>query len=119
LTASTSFTVRGSRNGSRVFVTWTDGQMSGDTPTIDLLEVEAEMIRVNPGDRKSWGRLMNLNGLPADPLSNPNSAYVLMVSVFDSIHEVEGDTPDGAATRVRTSASGRRLEDSGSLRESR
>ena len=38
-----TFTVRGTRNGSLVHVTWTDGTLTGDPPTVDLLEVQAEI----------------------------------------------------------------------------
>lgn len=89
-----TFTVRGVRNGSRIFVTWADGHMSGDPPTIDLLEVEAEMIALNPGDRQSWGPLTALDKLPPNPLDDPAAAFVLMHSVFDTISGTEGDTPD-------------------------
>lgn len=88
------FTVRGGRNGSQVHVHWTDGVLTGDPPTVDLLQVEAEMVTVFPTDRSTWGfRVSAGNTLPADPLADPESAWALIVSVLDTVTSYEGDLP--------------------------
>ncbi|MBS4728590.1 hypothetical protein MSM1_09690 [Mycobacterium sp. SM1] len=88
------FTVRGSRNGSRVHVTWTDGKLTGDPPTIDLILVEAELALFHPEDRQSWAGLVYAGaGLSNQPLSDAPSAYRLINSVLDTITTVEGDAP--------------------------
>ncbi|MCM3923629.1 hypothetical protein ND748_18405, partial [Frankia sp. AiPs1] len=39
-----SFEVRGVRNGSIVTVVWDRGVLDGDPPTLDLVEVEADLV---------------------------------------------------------------------------
>lgn len=98
-----SFTVRGSRNGSKVHVSWTDGQLSGDPPTVDLVTVEAELASVEAVDRQSWAQVgFGDQVLAADPLSDADSAWLLIKSVFDTITDVDGDAPDAAADSRRT-----------------
>lgn len=46
-----AFVVKALRNGSTVTVTWSAGALDGDPPTIDLVEIEAEMIAASRGDR--------------------------------------------------------------------
>lgn len=95
------FTIRGARNGSRVHVTWTDGVLSGDPPTVDLLHVEAELAATYPGDRHTWAAVAAPGGsLPADPLSDPDAAWTLITSVFDSVRAGEGDLPAGAVAKL-------------------
>lgn len=89
-----SFTVRGSRNGSRVHITWTDGKLTGDPPTIDLVLVEAELALFHPEDRQSWAGLAYAGaGLSEQPLSDASSAYRLINNVLDTVTGVEGDAP--------------------------
>lgn len=95
------FTIRGSRNGSRVQVTWTDGVLTGDPPTLDLLAIESELTSLPGGDRHNWAAIADPQGtLPADPLRDPDGAWTLIASVFDSITAGEGDLPAGAAARL-------------------
>ena len=92
-----SFTVRGGRNGSQVHVRWTDGVLSGDPPTVDLLDVEAEMVSVFPSERIMWGGQVDPQGaLAANALADPESAWTLIVSVLDSVTSGEGDLPRAA-----------------------
>lgn len=58
--ADRRFRVEGSRNGSLVHLTWNGGVLTGDPPTIDLLEVEAELLRQVPQDRRSWAALSGI-----------------------------------------------------------
>lgn len=89
-----SFTVRGGRNGSQVHVRWTDGVLAGDPPTVDLVEVEAELARTNTHDRLSWAQVVDPESrLPADPLSDASAAWHLIVSVLDTVQSAEGDLP--------------------------
>jgi hypothetical protein len=97
-----SFTIRGGRNGSRVHVTWTDGALTGDPPTVDLLHIEAELVRVNNDDHlQSWSDVLDtLGGMPGDPLTEPAAAWLLIRSVFDTIQSGEGDLPPDAAAEL-------------------
>lgn len=96
--ARQTFTIRGSRNGSQVRITWSDGQLSGDPPTTDLLRVEAELVAMYPGDRQSWAHVADPeSSMPADPLTDPDAAWRLMVSVLDKVTTGEGDLPPSAA----------------------
>ncbi len=98
----TSFTVRGGRNGSQVQVTWTDGKLTGDPPTVDLVQVEAELARLHPDDRLSWSRFVDPDhSLPADPLSDPTASWRLIQSVLDMVQSGEGDLPEGAAEAMQ------------------
>jgi hypothetical protein len=98
----TTFTVRGSRNGSQVHITWTDGQLSGDPPTIDLVQVEAELARLHPHDRLSWSQVVDPDhSLPVDPLAEPVACWRLIRSVLDSVHSGEGDLPAEAQAAMR------------------
>ena len=98
----TSFTIRGGRNGSRVHVTWTDGTLTGDPPTVDLLHVEAELVRVNEDDHLAWSYVVDPHqSLQGDPLTEPAAAWRLIRSVFDTIQSGEGDLPADAAEHFR------------------
>jgi hypothetical protein len=94
-----SFTVRGSRNGSQVFVTWTDGVVSGDPPTVDLIQVEAELAALHPGDAQSWNRVAGFGELGATPLNDADSAWKIISSVLDTVSSVEGEAPEGASSK--------------------
>lgn len=101
MTTTQAFTIRGGRNGSQVHVTWTDGTLSGDPPTVDLLQVEAELAGMHPYDDKSWARQAYPEGrLPSDPISDPNGAWTLIASVLDTVTAGEGDLPDGAVAAL-------------------
>jgi hypothetical protein len=76
-----------------VHVTWTDGKLSGDPPTVDLVQVEAELARLHPGDRQSWSHVVDpQQSLPADPLAT----WRLIQSVLDTVQSGEGDLPERA-----------------------
>ncbi len=95
------FTIKGSRNGSRVQVTWSDGVLTGDPPTLDLLAIEAELASLHAGDRHSWAAVTDPQGtLPADPLRDPDAAWTLIASVLDSVTAGDGDLPVGASARL-------------------
>jgi hypothetical protein len=97
----TTFTIRGGRNGSQVHVTWTDGTLSGDPPTVDLVEVEAELARMNPRDRQSWSHVVDPDGeLPPDPLGDPTATWRLIRSVIDNVQTGSGDLPAEAAAEI-------------------
>lgn len=84
-----SFTVRGSRNGSLVRVTWTGGALSGDPPTCDLIEVQADVVSGGLADPALHNRFESLYGtLPERPLAEPVAAYRVMTRVFDTVREV-------------------------------
>jgi hypothetical protein len=88
-----TFTVRGVRNGSLVHATWTDGRLTGDPPTVDLLRTQAELVSVIRTDDVAARAYPDLAGLPAEPLADPVSAYRLIVHVFDTIRETSGEVP--------------------------
>jgi len=104
----TTFTVRGGRTGSQVHVTWTDGKLSGDPPTVDLIQVEAELAHLNPNDRQSWSHFVDpYRELPEDPLADPSATWRLIKSVLDNVQAGEGDLPAEAAELLqRTSRRG-------------
>ncbi|MEN3301664.1 hypothetical protein [Pseudonocardia sp.] len=87
----TSFTVRGTRNGSLVHVTWTDGELTGDFPTVDLVHTEAELVAVLHDDPHAAGAYRELVALPGEPLADAAAAYRLVVHVLDAVRETTGD----------------------------
>lgn len=91
-----SFTVRGSRNGSLVHVTWTEGGvLTGDPPTVDLLYTQAEIVGVlhdDPAAGRAFGDLVATTS--RDPLVDRDSAYRLVLHVLDSVRASSGDLPD-------------------------
>ena len=99
--AEQSFTVRGGRNGSQVFVTWTDGRISGDPPTVDLIHVEAELAVLHPDDSHSWSTVNAYGPLPERPLHDPDTAWKLISSVLDTVASVDGEAPPAAALASR------------------
>jgi hypothetical protein len=94
--------VRGGRNGSQVFVTWTDGIISGDPPTVDLLHVEAELAAMHPYDTHSWSHVNAFGDLGVEPLRDPDEAWLLIRSVLDTVTAVEGQAPTAALDSPRT-----------------
>jgi hypothetical protein len=101
----TTFTVRGGRNGSKVHVTWTDGTLSGDPPTVDLVEIEAELAALHPHDRQSWSQVVDPeHSLPVNPLSDPAATWRLIRSVLDTVQSADGDLPAGAAEALQRGA---------------
>lgn len=98
-----SFTVRGGRNGSQVSVTWADGVLSGDPPTVDLVEVEAELARLHPDDAQSWSHLNRFGTMSTSPINDPDESWRLISSVLDTVVAVEGDAPAAAQGVGRSS----------------
>lgn len=89
-----TFTVRGTRNGSLVHVTWTDGRLTGDPPTVDLLLNEAEIVASLHHDDHAARAYPELRALPVEPLSDPGAAYRLIAHILDSIRDTTGHVPD-------------------------
>lgn len=94
-----AFTVRGLRNGSSVHVTWTEGEiLTGDPPTVDLLYVQADIVRMLHQDEAGARAFPDLvEGTSDDPLGDPSSAHRLILQVFDSVRESTGDVPERAS----------------------
>lgn len=80
-----TFTVRGHRNGSLVHVTWTSGELSGDPPTVDAVEVEAEIASFSGNDRMAE-RATLMAG--KDPLADALSAARLVCHVIDRVSDI-------------------------------
>lgn len=75
-------------------VTWTEGGgLTGDPPTVDLLEVQAEIADGIQGDDHAARAFPALAALPPDPLADADSTYRLILHVFDSVRQAEGDVP--------------------------
>lgn len=89
----TTFTVRGTRNGSVVHVTWSDGRLTGDPPTVDLILTEAENVASIHHDDHGANAYPELRALPAEPLAAPCPAYLLIAHVLDNIRDTTGDVP--------------------------
>lgn len=100
----TTFTVRGTRNGSLVHVTWSDGRLTGDPPTVDLILTEAENVASIHHDDHAAKAYPELHALPAEPLAAPNPAHLLIAHVLDNIHETTGDVPPGGHGQTSTLA---------------
>lgn len=96
-----TFTIRGARNGSQVFLTWSDGALSGDPPTVDLVQIEAELAVLHPQDRQSWSKVGGYGSLPENPLLDPDAAWLLIVSVLDVVSHGEGNLPPAAVDLFR------------------
>ena len=81
----TAFTMRGLRNGSLVHVTWSDGDLSGDPPTVDLLEVEADIEAMG-----SLDQLAERTGIAstAEPLGDVATAARLVYRVIDRVTDM-------------------------------
>ncbi len=89
----TTFTVRGTRNGSLVHVTWTDGRLTGDPPTVDLLLTEAELVASIHHDDHAARTYPELRNLPTEPLAEPGAAYQLIAHILDNIRDTTGEVP--------------------------
>jgi len=85
---TTSFSVRGFRNGSVVSVTWDRGSLYGDPPTIDLIEVEVELARVGKNDPNFARSGSLITGDNTDLLADAESALNVIQQVVDRITEI-------------------------------
>lgn len=88
-----TFTVRGSRNGSLVHVTWTDGQLSGDFPTVDMVHAAADLVPIVRTDSYAARAMPVLRSGMEHPLQDPATAYRLIASLLDTVRESTGDVP--------------------------
>lgn len=97
-----SFTVRGSRNGSLVHVTWTEGGiLTGDPPTVDLLYVQAEVLDSLRDDAIGVRAYPDLvRDTVMNPLTDSSSAHHLITYLLDSIRETSGDHPEHASSEL-------------------
>lgn len=99
--AAASFTVRGTRNGSLVAVTWLDGRLSGDYSTVDLIETYADMVETSYEDEYLGARLERPQSSGPRGLQNPVFAYELILRTIDSVRETTGPL---AATVIEAAA---------------
>lgn len=84
-----TFTADGARNGSPVWVRWTEGELAGDPPTIDLMLVEAEAGIENMHDpmlEPSWAE--RCGRVAGDPLADPAFVRALIDRVFNNVREI-------------------------------
>ncbi|CAJ61739.1 hypothetical protein FRAAL3095 [Frankia alni ACN14a] len=84
-----SFEVRGVRNGSIVTVVWDRGLLDGDPPTVDLVEVEADLLaesRRDPLQRRRDGDATTT--ATAATVGDPESALALVVRTLDRVVQV-------------------------------
>jgi len=72
----TTFSITGQRGERTVTVTWTDGELSGDTDTIEMLKLIAEAYEGRPL-RALVGPVTVYNHL-----SNPYTACTMIRSMF-------------------------------------
>jgi hypothetical protein len=75
-----------------VTLTWTNGVLAGDPPTIDLVEVEADLTRAAKDDpyvARTMGSTITGHG--RDLLDAPESALVLIRRVIDRVTEIVPD----------------------------
>lgn len=91
-----SFVVRALRNGSIVTVRWSCGAFEGDPPTIDLVEMEAEMIATSQADvHLGFATGGDAETLSEESVSDPVGAFALIQRVVDRILEVSVDPVEG------------------------
>lgn len=84
---TTSFSVRGVRNGSAVSVTWVEGTLGGDPPTVDLIELEDELGTV--GDLDPFARRSREgDAAVSGSLSDPVHALAVIRQVIDRVTEI-------------------------------
>lgn len=96
VTASTeSFELRGVRNGSVVTVGWVHGRLVGDPPTVDLVEIEADLMSIASTDRFIQRADPQAMSGYSDPLARADSALALIRNVVDRITRLTVDTPKG------------------------
>ena len=93
---SRAFRAIGMRNGSQVSVTWREGRLDGDPPTVDLVRVETELARINAGDTIHYDdELIRLLSLARDdPLADPTFAFHVVSRVLDTVRQVQADPSD-------------------------
>ena len=82
-------------------MTWTDGDLTGDPPTVDLIQVEAELAVLHPDDSHSWSQVNSYGSLGEHPLADPDVAWQLISSVLDTVTAVDGDAPEAAVGASR------------------
>ncbi|HVU72671.1 MAG TPA: hypothetical protein VHE83_06905 [Mycobacteriales bacterium] len=95
-----SFEVRGVRNGSVLTLRWAHGQLSGDPPTVDLVEVEAEVVEMSSLDpfRQRDGSVPAApDGPEGHPLERADTALALIRRVVDRITRVTVVAPGPGA----------------------
>jgi hypothetical protein len=85
---ATMFSVEGSRNGSPVSIRWSNGVVSGDPPTVDLIEMEAELVALGGSDPFAVRSGAAEAGRSADGLADPVAALQLIRSVIDRVTSV-------------------------------
>ena len=93
--ATTTFSISGERNRRHITITWTDGELSGDPPTVWWIRQYAQMLD---------GTMQGQVGGPYtthDHLQSPYTARALIKSVFPGPTTQHGhlpaiDLPDGA-----------------------
>ena len=88
---TTSFTVRGTRNGSVVVVRWDEGRLSGDPPTLDLIEVEADLTACS-GHDPLVQRTPGVAHAGRGNLHDPQDAFAVVCHVFDRVNDVSEGT---------------------------
>ncbi len=83
----TTFAISGERNGRHITITWTDGELSGDPPTVWWLRQYAKMIE---------GTMQGQVGGPYtthDHLASPYTACAIIKSVFPGPTTQHGNLP--------------------------
>jgi hypothetical protein len=85
---TTSFKVLGVRNGSVVSVTWDQGSVRGDPPTIDLIEIELELADVGRQDPNFTSAGLLMSDGEGDILADPERALGLIRHVLDRVTEI-------------------------------
>lgn len=92
--ADPSFTLRGMRNGSLVNVTWRAGVLTGDPPTVDLIETEAEVAEQRHRDPVAAQLYVDAPfGEHRRLLDDPASARFLIERNMDIVRERLGAVP--------------------------
>lgn len=85
---TTSFTVRAMRNGSPVTITWTEGALHGDPPTVDLIDVEADLAVVGGADPIARRAGAGGGPVPVRGLQEPEFALALIRLVVDRVTDI-------------------------------
>jgi len=71
-----------------VSLTWDGGSLSGDPPTIDLIEIEIELAFVAQGDPNVARSGSPLADSDCDALADPQAALRLIRRVLDRVTEI-------------------------------
>lgn len=95
-----AFEVRGVRNGSVLTLTWDHGHLSGDPPTVDLIEVEAEVMEISAADPfclRDGSAPRAADSRVRHPLERADTALALIRRVVDRITRITvlAPAPDG------------------------